>query len=505
MSTDSQSTGSVYLVGAGPGDPGLITLRGVQCIAIADVILYDYLVNPHILRHAHKDAELLCLGKHGKTRVWSQDEINQTMVDLAIQGKSVVRLKGGDPSVFAHGAEEATVLAEADISFEIVPGITAALAAAGYAGTALTHRDLASAVALITGHENPEKQDSLLDYEALARFPGTLVFYMGVTTSEQWVTKLIANGRPANTPAMVIRRISCHDQQTIRCTLEEVPVRLAGPPAIRPPVLTIIGDVAQAPQMLAWFESRPLFGQTILVTRSESQSKDLIDQFEQLGAQVLSQPAIEICEPDSWADVDSAISNIGTYDWLVFSSSNGVRHFFKRLSELGLDTRSLAGNKVAAIGQGTARTLGEFNITADLIPVEYRAESLVESLKPHAEQGESFLLLRANRGREVLSEGLVSAGGAVDQVVVYNSNDTQSLLPEIEQKLASGEVTLVTVTSSAIARSVMNLLGPHAGNVQFASISPITSETLRGLGKSPEIEASEYTMDGLVRAICENK
>ena len=248
-----------------------------------------------------------------------------------------------------------------------------------------------------------------------------------------------------------------------------------------------------------------MFGQTILVTRSESQSKDLIDQFEQLGAQVLSQPAIEISKPDSWADVDSAISNIGTYDWLVFSSSNGVRHFFKRLSELGLDTRSLAGNKVAAIGQGTARTLGEFNITADLIPVEYRAESLVESLKPHAEQGESFLLLRANRGREVLSEGLVSAGGAVDQVVVYNSKDTQSLLPEIEQKLASGEVTLVTVSSSAIARSVMNLLGPHAGNVQFASISPITSETLRGLGKSPEIEASEYTMDGLVRAICENK
>lgn len=505
MSTDSQSTGSVYLVGAGPGDPGLITLRGVQCIAIADVILYDYLVNPHILRHAHKNAELLCLGKHGKTRVWSQDEINQTMVNLATQGKTVVRLKGGDPSVFAHGAEEATVLAEAGISFEIVPGITAALAAAGYAGTALTHRDLASAVALITGHENPQKQESLLDYEALARFPGTLVFYMGVTTSEQWVTKLIANGRPANTPAMIVRRISCHDQQTIRCTLDEVPGRLAGPPAIRPPVLTIIGDVAQAPQMLAWFESRPLFGQTILVTRSESQSKDLIEQLEQLGAQVLSQPAIEISKPDSWADVDSALTNIATYDWLVFSSSNGVRFFFERLSQLGLDARALSTNKVAAIGPGTARTLGEFNITADLIPAEFRAESLVESLKPHAEQGESFLLLRANRGREILSEGLIGAGGRVDQVVVYNSNDTQSLLPQIEQKLASGEVALVTVTSSAIARSVINLLGPHSENVQFASISPITSETLRGLGKSPEIEASEYTMDGLVRAICENK
>jgi len=494
----------VYLVGAGPGDPGLITLRGVQCIASADTILYDYLVNPHILKHARKDAELLCLGKHGKTRVWSQDEINQTMVNLAMQGKTVVRLKGGDPSVFAHGAEEATVLAEAGISFEIIPGITAALAAAGYAGTALTHRDFASAVALITGHENPEKQESLLDYEALARFPGTLVFYMGVTTSKQWVSKLIANGKPANTQAIIVRRISCHDQQTIRCTLEEVPARLAGPPAIRPPVLTIIGDVAQAPQMLAWFESRPLFGQTILVTRSESQSKGLIDQLEQLGAHVLSQPAIKISKPDSWTAVDSAISEIDAYDWLVFSSSNGVRYFFERLSELALDARALSGNKVAAIGPGTARTLSEFNISADLIPDEYRAESLVESLKPHAVQGERFLLLRASRGREVLTEGLRSAGGKVDQVVVYNSNDIGSLLPEIEQKIESGEVTLVTVTSSAIARSVMNLLGTHAETIQFASISPITSETLRGLGKSPEIEASEYTMDGLVSAICDN-
>ncbi len=404
----SRTAGKVYLVGAGPGDPGLITWRGVECLRRADVVLYDYLVNPRILRHAAAGAELQSLGRHGGERIVPQAEINERLVELARAGRTVVRLKGGDPIVFGRLAEEVQALADAGIPFEIVPGITAALAAGSYAGIWLTHRDEASAVAFVTGHEQEGKPGSTLDFAALAAFPGTLVFYMGVTTAPQWSAALIAAGKPADTPTAIVRRCSWPDQETIVTTLGLAAAELASRKS-RPPAIVIVGPAAVANSMSDWFSARPLFGRRVLITRAADQAEVLEERLAELGAQCCLQPAIEILPPSDWSAVDAALANLPNFDWLVFSSANGVRFFLDRLLSRGGDLRRLGAVKIAAIGPSASQELARYHLHADVQPAEFRAEGLVAELASGA-RSQRFLLARASRGRDVLSESLTAAG-----------------------------------------------------------------------------------------------
>ena len=498
--TPKPAVGKVYLVGAGPGDPGLITLRGIECLQQADVVLYDYLVNPRIVDHASSRAERICLGKHGRTRIWSQDEINQHLVRESTSGKTVVRLKGGDPAVFARSAEEAEHLGNHGIPVEIVPGITAALAAGSYAGIPLTHRDSSSAVALITGQESADRVGSQLDCEALARFPGTLVIYMGVTTAPRWSKALIQAGKNADTPAAIIRRCSLPDQQKIVCKLGEVAEHLSSHQKFSPPVIVVVGEVVPLRETLSWFEQRPLFGTRILVTRPADPMDPLCHALTSLGADVLRQPAIAMSEPDDWSAVNAAIAGLDQFDWIVFSSANGVRYFLDRLAIEGRDTRALGSIRLAAIGPGTADQLAQYRLRADLQPDEYRAESFASALAATAD-GQRFLLIRASRGREVLATELERHGGRVEQVVAYQSQDVTVADDVVRQRLEQGTIDWITVTSSAIARSLVRLFGESLRRTRLVAISPVTSSTLTQLGFPPAAEASTYTMDGVVAAI----
>lgn len=491
--------GKVYLVGAGPGDPGLLTLRAVECLQAADVVLYDYLANPRVLRHLRPDALAISLGAHGHTKIWSQTEINARLVAEALAGKTVARLKGGDPSVFGRLAEELEALRAHDIPYEIVPGITAASAAAGFAEILITHRDHASAVALVTGHEDAGKTESSLDYDALARFPGTLVFYMGVTRVKEWTSKLLAAGKSPQTPVAIVRRASLPDQVVVHSTLGETAAALTPSSKLRPPVVVIVGEVAGLHPTLSWFQKRPLFGQQIVVTRAAEQAGELRAQLELLGAEVFEQPAIEIRDPSDWTAVDSAIARLDTFDWIVFSSSNGVEKLLARMFALERDARAFGRAKLAAVGPGTAHKLAAYHLFADLIPPEYRAESLAKALA--RQPWRKMLLIRASRGRDVLSEQLQAAGCSVEQIVAYESRDVQEPDERVAQLLAAGKIAWMTVTSSAIARSLVHLFGEDLRRAQLASISPLTSATLRELGHEPAVEATEYTLAGLIAAI----
>lgn len=496
------------LVGAGPGDPGLITWRGVECLASADAVLYDSLANPRLLDHAPPAAIRISLGRHGKDHVWTQDEINQRLIELARQGLRVVRLKGGDPAVFAHLSEELASLRAAGIRYEIVPGVTAALAGVCYCELPITQRGAASAVAFVTGHEQADKIDPSLDFASLAAFPGTLVVYMGVTTAPVWTAALVAAGKPPSTPAAILRRCTWPDQQLISCTLGTAASVIAES-RLRPPVLVVIGEVAALLPSSNWFNSRPLYGQRILVTRPAHQNQALVRPLTELGAECWMQPAIEVLPPADWHPVDEALRRLNNFDWIVFSSANGVRYFLDRLLQTGADLRRIGSARLAVIGPGTAAELARYHLRADLQPDEFRAEALALALRsessrsPSSEPGQPVqaLLVRASRGREVLSEQLQSAGIHVHQIVAYHSRDVETPDPAVEAALRAGQIDWVTVTSSAIARSLHRLFGASLRRTKLASISPVTSATLRELDLPPAAEAQTYTMPGLVDAL----
>ncbi len=520
MNTSKQH-GIVYLVGAGPGDPGLLTIRGLWCLERANLVLYDYLVNPRLLHYASGQAELICLGRHGLEtqdtgRLLTQEEINARMVTAAQSGQAVVRLKGGDTVIFGRAAEEVSALEAAGVPYEIVPGITTALAAGSYAGVPLTHRGFASCVALITGQqsksppasdpssdrseEGSEQQVApAVDFDALANFPGTLVFYMGVTTAPVWVKSLLKQGKQPETPVAVICHCSLPQQEVFRTTLVRLPDQLTEK-KIRPPAIIVVGEVARAQIRFDWFRTRPLFGRRLLVTRPAGQAEPLVAELGALGAEVSCQPAIEILPPADWAVVDKTIEQVGEFDWLVFSSANGVRFFLDRLLQLGHDLRSLGGVRLAVIGPATAHTLAQYHLHVDCQPDEYRAEALAEVLAAEASK-QKFLLVRASRGREVLAERLQAAGGNVEQTIVYRSVDVQQADPQITQAMAAGQIDWVTVTSSAIARSLVDLFGTQLGQAKLAAISPLTAAVLIKAGYPPHAVATEYTSDGLVEAI----
>lgn len=491
--------GQVYLIGAGPGDPGLLTLRGAELLGRCDVVLYDGLSNAEILHHAPSAAHV-CVGKHGQSRIWRQEEIIAEMLDHARAGKVVARLKGGDPAVFARTAEEVDALRTAEIPFEIVPGITAALAAGSYAGIPITHRGLASAVALVTGHEEPGKSESALDWNALARFPGTLVIYMGVTTAKAWTTALMDAGKPRGTPAALVRRCSLPDQQSMHCRLDEVADRLTPASRFRPPAIVILGAVAELGRTLSWVQARPLFGQTVLVTRPQAQAEALVRPLRELGANVVLQPAIEIGPPESWQAVDQAIGNLDQFDTVVFCSHNGVQHFLQRLLELGQDVRAFGPAQLAVVGSKTAESLSNFHLQADLVPPDFRAESLVEIVAPNV-QGKNVLIVRASRGRDLLADELGSHGANVTQVTAYSHRDVETANSSVLAQADSDAIDWLTVTSSATAENLARLFGKRLHQMKIASLSPVTSETLRSLGFKATVEADPYTIKALVEAI----
>lgn len=494
-------SGKVFLVGAGPGDPGLLTLRGAELLREANLVLYDYLVNPALLGLVGAEAECICLGRHGRESLWSPQQIQEAMVSGAKAGKSVVRLKGGDPLVFGRAAGELESLRAAGIPFEIVPGITAGLAAAGYVGVPVTHREVASAVALVTGQEGAGKDQPQLDYHALARFPGTIVMYMGITTAEVWTRRLMDAGMPPETPVLLVRRCTWANQQSLACRLDEVAERVTPYSKFPPPAIAIIGDVAAQQGRWNWFDARPLHGVSVLVTRPRSQAQALERQLSCLGADVQCQPAIRILSPESWDAVDQALDQLGSFDDLIFSSANGVEFFCDRWLQRGLDFRSWGNLRIVAVGPGTAAALRRYHLIPDWVPRgTYRAESVVEQLGREAARNRC-LLVRASRGRDVLPQGLRETGADVTQVVAYRSVDVASLDPAVEERLAAGQRHWVTATSSSIARALVPMLKPYAPLLRWVSISPLTSEVLRENGIEPTAEAKEYTMDGVVRAL----
>jgi uroporphyrinogen III methyltransferase / synthase len=497
--TPTSKRATVYLVGAGPGDPGLVTLRAVECLQRADTVLYDYLVNPAVLEHAPPTAELRALGRPGTGRALSPRGITSQMVAEALAGRTVVRLKGGDPSVFGRGADETTALREAGIPFEIVPGVTTGLAVAAYCEIPITQQDDASAVALIAGRERDDKTESRVDYAALAAFPGTLVFYMGVGRAAEWSRALIAQGRSADTPVAIVRWCTRAEQEFVRCTLGTV-VDVIASRGLKPPAIFVVGDVVDRAPDLSWFASRPLFGVRVLVPGSPATSRKLRERLSRLGADVVLQPAIRITDPPDWKPVDAALDRLADFDWVVFSSANGVDYLLRRLFDRGRDARQLGSAKLAAIGSGTADRLAEYHLHADLTPEEFVAESLARALTGDA-PGRRFLLVRASRGRDVLADALAAAGASVEQIVAYGSVDVDEPSADVTDALTGGAIDWITITSGSAATALARLYGVALGRARFASIGPIASAALRALGHEPSVEAAPHTTDGLVEAM----
>jgi uroporphyrinogen III methyltransferase/synthase len=482
--------GTVYLVGAGPGDPGLMTRRSLELIAAADTILYDRLIPPGALAGARPDAELRYVGKEPGAPAMQQDEINALLVELGRAGRQVVRLKGGDPFVFGRGGEEGEALAAAGVPFEVVPGVTSGVAAPAYAGIPVTHRDAASAVAFVTGHEDPAKDVSTLDWEALARFPGTLVFYMGVRSLARIAEQLRSAGRPADEPAAVVARGTLPGQKVVAGTLADIAGRVADAD-IRPPAITLVGPVAGLRDTLAWLERRPLHGQTVAVTRARAQVSGLATRLTELGAAVIETPAIRI-EPRA-----VEVPEPGSYSLVCFTSPNGARIFF---ALLGGDARAFAGVRVAAIGPGTVAALREHGIQADIVPKRFVAEGLLDALEAEPLSGTRVLIARAAEAREALPEGLRERGAAVDVVSLY---DTVAEPLSTAQRQALGGATYVTFTSSSTVRFFLQG-GAEVGDARVVSIGPVTSETLREHGIEPDVEAARHDIDGLVAAIVQD-
>ena len=490
----------MYLVGAGPGDPGLLTRRALELIERADVILYDRLVPSGALEGARADAELRYVGKQPGDAALPQEDINALLVELGGQGKLVVRLKGGDPFVFGRGGEEAEALAAAGVRFEVVPGVTAGVAAPAYAGIPVTHRDVASAVAFVTAHEDPEKGESALDWEALARFPGTLVFYMGVKNLGLLSERLVAGGREPDEPAAVVERGTLPGQRGVTAPLSEIAAAAAGA-SIRAPAIVVVGPVARMGDTLSWLGRRPLHGQVVAVTRARAQASGLADRLAGLGAEIVETPTIRIVPRLDDADVTEAISRIREYALVCFTSPNGVRLLFDALESAGHDARAFAGATVAAIGPGTAAELERRGIAADVVPARSVAEALVEALGDVPVEGRAVLVARAADARDVLTDALWNRGARVSDVALY---DTVGEPLEEEQRERLRHATYVTFTSSSTVRFFHEAGGQVPAGARTVSIGPVTSATARELGVTVHVEAERHDIDGLVAALLDD-
>ncbi len=496
-------TGKVYLVGAGPGDPGLITQKGLQCIAKADVIVYDHLADERLLADAPPNVERIYVGKTASQHTMEQSEINKLLVTKALEGKDVVRLKGGDPFVFGRGGEEAEELTENKITFEIVPGISSSIAVPAYAGIPVTHRKVASSFAVITGHEDPTKKESSIDWSKLATAVDTLVFLMGMQNISQIAAQLTKFGRMPLTPVAVIKEGTLGTQQTVIGNLSNIARRVEKQHLTAPAVI-IVGNVVKLREKLRWFDNRPLFGKRVLVTRSRHQASALSQLLSERGALPVELPAIDVRPIADTGELDAAITDIKNYHWLVFTSINGVEAFFIRLHELHLDARALGRVKVGVIGSATAEALARCGITADYCPDVFTGAALLKGFKKMRLQRKKFLLLRADIADATLAKGLMESGATVKEIDIYRTVKPAGANDRIKSAILKGEIDVITFASSSTVSNLMAAFGnqPISDNgVKIACIGPKTAATAIKAGLTVDIMADENTIPGLVAAI----
>lgn len=497
--------GKVYIVGAGPGDPKLLTLKGKDCLEMADVVIYDYLANEMLLSYVRASAEKIYVGKKAREKVYSQEGINELMISRAREGKIVTRLKGGDPFVFGRGGEEAEELARAGIPFEIVPGVTSAIAAPAYAGIPLTHRDYTSTVAFVAGQEDPRKE-SKIAWDRITTAAGTLVFFMGSQNLSFIINKLIENGRNQRTPIALIRWGTRADQKTIVGNLGDI-INRAEEGGFGPPGIVVVGDVVKLRERLSWFEKKPLFGRRIIVTRPKGQSREFSETLQLYGAEVIEFPTIEIVPPKSWRDMDRAISDIEGYDWIIFTSMNGVRPFFERLKVNKKDIRDMKGIKICAIGPKTAKEIERYGLNLYVIPDEYRAESIINAIGKNDIKGKKVLIPRAEIAREVLPDELRRIGAEVDVVPAYRTIMPEADLYWIRKYFMEKKVSAITFTSSSTVKNFLEMFGKEAkallDGVVVACIGPITRKTAEELDIKTDIMPGEYITSAMVDALVE--
>ena len=492
----------VYLVGAGPGDPGLITARGLELLESADVVAHDRLVDERLIGRARADAELVNVGKRPGGEGIGQRDINALLVSKAAAGKSVVRLKGGDPFVFGRGGEEAAALSESGTPFEVAPGVTSGIAAAAYAGIPVTHRGVASSVTFVTGSESPDNPGPMVDWSALARTGGTLVVMMGWRSLGAVAARLVAEGLPSDTPAALVEVGTSPRQRTVVGTLSDV-IERGQSEGLGPPVAAVFGEVVRLRSRLRWFDNRPLFGKRVLVTRPRVQAGALAGLLEREGAEVVEVPVIRIEPPDDFDALDSTLGRLGSFDWVVFTSANGVSAVFDRLSECGGDARALHGNRVAAIGQGTARAIRGYGIAADLVVSQSVSEGLVEELGRRGVSGSRILLPGAESRRSVLADGLEGLGAEVKAVAAYRTVRVEGSRDRAARALSDG-IDAATFTSASTVRGLLGLLDGDVGllaGVKIACIGPVTASEAMKAGLDVDILAGESTVEGLVEAM----
>jgi uroporphyrinogen III methyltransferase/synthase len=503
--TDYLKKGLVYLIGAGPGDPGLITVKGRECIARSDVILYDHLANDGLLQYARADAELIYAGKVGGAHNREQWQINDLLVEKALAGKIVARLKGGDPFVFGRGGEECEALVNAGVPFEVVPGVTAGIGAPSYAGIPLTHRDITTSVAFVTGHEHPGKESSEIDWEGLSLGSGTVVFFMGMKNLPQITENLMAHGRSPETPVALIRWGTRPDQEVLVGTLADIAEK-AGRASFKPPVITVVGEVVRLREKLRWFDNRPLSGRGILITRSAEQAGEFSGMLAGLGARVYECPTISIVPPEDCTELDQAIASLYTFDWVIFTSVNAVKYFFDRLDALGLDTRAIGACRVCAVGPKSAAALLPFGVRADLVPDDYKAEGVIAAFRAMDVKGMRFLFPKGDRARDVIPAGLVALGGEVVAPVAYCNVIPKYLPDPVMQALEERKIDCVTFTSSSTAENLSAMLGENRflhllNGIAVAAIGPVTAKSCRELELEVHIEPKEYTLVAMTEAI----
>jgi uroporphyrinogen III methyltransferase/synthase len=500
---ESEKVGKVYLVGAGPGDPRLITLRGVECLRQAEVVIYDRLASTDLLAHVSEGAERVFVGKGPQQHTMSQDEINALLVERGLAGRLVVRLKGGDPYVFGRGGEEAIALERAGVPFEVVPGITSSIAGPSFAGIPVTHRQIASSFAVVTGHEDPTKEGSAIRWAGLANGPDTLVFLMGVEHLETIVEKLRLFGRPSEEPVAAIRWATTPEQEVVTGTLGNIVerVRTAN---LRPPAVLVVGDVVGLRESLDWRGRLPLAGLRVLVTRARQQASALSSRLAELGAVPVEYPTIEIRPVEDAAPFDAAIDEVQRFAWIVFTSTNGVDAFWERLLAAGQDSRALAGVQICAIGPSTAAALAARGITADWMPHEFVTDSILERFKDHDLTGARVLLARADIAPPLLSDGLQEQGARVTEVTAYRTVPSEESRARLLTALEHRKIDVVTLTSSSTARNLVEGIGGRLALLEgltIASIGPVTSRTARALGLTVDVEAEVHTIPGLVDAL----
>ncbi len=496
-----RKSGTVYLIGAGPGDPELITIKGKEILKKADVIVYDYLVNPELLRHSKDGSEVIYVGKKAGQKALSQSDINKLLIKKVKKVKVVARLKGGDPFIFGRGGEEVESLVKNGIDISIVPGVTSASAVPSYAGIPLTHRDITSSFAVVTGHENPTKDESNIPWRSLSNI-GTLVFLMGVKNLKENMNKLIDSGKPARTPAAVITWGTYPFQTTVTGTIGDIAEVIKRRKDIASPAVTIVGDVVGIREIANWYESRPLFGKRVVVTRAEEQATPFVKLLSDKGANVIEFPTIEIKPPKSFKKLDEAIYRIKEYDWIIFTSLNGVNNFFKRFIELKKDIRELYNISIAAIGQKTANSIEEMSIKVEMIPDEYVTESLIDSFRSIGIEEKKILIPRAKVARNLLPTTLEKLGAIVDVVTCYETGKPQKEAPQkLSKMLKNSQIDVITFTSPSTATNFLSLVDYIPAKTLIACIGPITASAVKKLGHKASIVPSKYTIENLAEEI----